>query len=205
MNSSSPEHWDRSFAVTPSGDHTSRGWYQSTADPSWLMIGDLDPATPAIDIGAGASVWVDEALDRGWSDVSVLDWSPVALGLSRTRLGPRADSVTWIQADVLSWCPPRTFGLWHDRAVLHFLLDDADRARYGQVLRAATAPGAVVVIGGFGHTGPDMCAGLPVRRQSVADFEALLGPDFTIERTYEQSHVRPDKDTQDYLWVRATR
>lgn len=201
MSSSSPGHWDVSF----SGDHASRGWYQSTADPSWLMIGDLDPRTSAIDIGAGASVWVDEALDRGWSDVSILDWSPVALGISRARLGARAALATWIEADVLAWTPPRTFGLWHDRAVLHFLLGDVDRARYGQVLRAGTAPGSVVVIGGFGPTGPEMCAGLPVRRQSVADFEVLFGAEFTIERTYEQAHVRPDKDTQDYLWVRARR
>ena len=205
MNPSSPGHWDRSFSSTPAGDHTSRGWYQATADPSWSMIGGLAASTPAVDIGAGASVWVDEALDRGWNDVTVLDWSPVALGISRARLGTRAQSVTWIQGDLLAWTPPRVFGLWHDRAVLHFLLDDADRARYGQVLRAATAPASVVVIGGFGPTGPDMCAGLPVRRQSLTDFEALFGVDFTIERTFEQSHVRPDLDTQDYLWVRAVR
>lgn len=201
MTASSPAHWDQSFA----GDHTSRGWYQSTADPSWLMIGNLDPSTPAIDIGAGASVFVDEALARGWSDLTVLDWSAVALGLSRARLASGAKHVTWIQADVLSWTPPRVFGLWHDRAVLHFLLDDDHRARYGQVLRWATAPGSVVVIGGFASTGPDMCAGLPVRKQSLADFEELLGKHFTIERTYEHAHVRPDKETQDYLWLRAVR
>lgn len=169
------------------------------------MIDDLDPATPAVDIGAGASVWVDEALERGWSDLTVVDWSPLALGIAQTRLGSQAGSVTWLEADALTWNPPRTFGLWHDRAVLHFLLDDADRARYSHVLRAATAPGSVVVIGAFGPTGPEMCAGLPVRKHSVADFETLFGSAFTIERTFEQSHVRPDKDTQDYLWVRAVR
>ena len=201
MTSSSPDHWNSSFAT----DHTARGWYQATADPSWLMIGELDPSTPALDVGAGASVWVDEAVERGWTDVTVLDWSPVALRLSQARLGTRAAAVTWVEADLLSWAPPRFFGLWHDRAVLHFLLDDAERARYGQVLRAATEPGSIVVIGGFGPTGPQMCAGLPVRRQSLNDFEDLFGVHFAIERTFEQSHVRPDKDTQDYLWVRAVR
>ena len=202
---SSPAHWDQSFAPNEHGDHTTRGWYQASADPSWSMIGDLDVSTPAVDIGAGASVWVDEALARGWSHVTVLDWSPVALGISQARLSSAAESVTWIEADVLSWTPPRTYGLWHDRAVLHFLLDDADRARYGQVLRSATAPGCVVVIGGFGPNGPEMCAGLPVRKQTEADFQDLFCDDFFIERTFEQSHVRPDQDTQDYLWVRAVR
>lgn len=169
------------------------------------MIADLDPSTSAVDIGAGASVWVDEALDRGWTDVTVVDWSGVALALSKARLGSRGAQITWIETDVLCWTPPRTFGLWHDRAVLHFLLDDVDRLRYADSLRAGTHAGSVVVIGGFGPTGPDMCAGLPVRRQSISDFEDLFGDDFTIERTYEQSHVRPDLDTQDYLWVRAVR
>jgi hypothetical protein len=84
-------------------------------------------------------------------------------------------------------------------------LNDDDRARYADVLRAATTPGSVVVIGGFAPTGPEMCAGLPVRRQSLADFEALFDGDFTIEQSFEQVHVRPDGDTQDYLWVRAVR
>ena len=198
---SSPTHWDQSF----SGDHTARGWYQPSADPSWRLIGDLSPSVPAIDIGAGASVWVDEALDRGWSDLTVLDWSLVALDIARARVGSQSESVEWIQADLLSWTPPRAFDLWHDRAVLHFLRDDEDRLRYASVLRAATQRGSVVVIGSFGPTGPEMCAGLPVRRQSVADFEGLFGTDFTIERTFEEAHVRPDGDTQDYLWVRAVR
>lgn len=197
----SPVHWDSSY----SGDYTTRGWFQATADPSWRMIGDLSRSSSAIDIGAGASVWVDEALDRGWSDLTVLDWSPVALDLSQARLGQRATSVEWIRADLLSWTPPRSFDLWHDRAVLHFLRDDADRRRYASVLRASTRHGSVVVIGSFGPTGPQMCAGLPVRRQSVADFESLFATDFTIEQTYEEAHVRPDGDTQDYLWVRAVR
>ncbi len=198
---SSPAHWDSSY----SGDYTARGWFQAAADASWRLIGDLLPSSAAIDIGAGASVWVDEALTRGWSDLSVLDWSSVALDIARARVGTQSQSVEWIQADLLSWTPPRTFDLWHDRAVLHFLREDDDRLRYGSVLRAATRRGSVVVIGSFGPTGPEMCAGLPVRRQSVADFEVLFGGDFTIEQTCEEAHVRPDGDTQDYLWVRAVR
>ncbi len=205
MPESSSAHWDRSFSPTESGDYTTRGWFQSSADPSWTMIGDLDVSTPAIDVGAGASVWIDEALDRGWSELSVIDWSVVALNISRVRLSSRADQVNWINHDLLSWIPPRTYGLWHDRAVLHFLLDDQQRARYASVLRAATAPGSVVVIGGFSESGPDMCAGLPVRHQSVEDFETLFGDDFTIEQSFDQVHIRPDADTQDYVWVRAVR
>ena len=198
---STPLHWDEAFA----GDVTTRGWYQANAAPSWNMIGQLDPSAALVDVGAGASVWVDEALDRGYQDVSVLDWSPVALDVSQARLGARSASVTWIATDLLSWTPVRTYALWHDRAVLHFLLSDDDREKYAVVLRAATAPGSVAVIGGFGPTGPDMCAGLPVRRQSAEGLADLLEPDFTIEQVIDHRHVRPDNDVQDYLWIRATR
>lgn len=198
---STPSHWDSSFA----GDHTQRGWYQASADPSWRLIGSVPPSVAAIDVGGGASVWVDEALDRGWSDLTVLDWSEVALGIARRRLGERAAGVAWICANLVEWTPERTYGLWHDRAVLHFLLSDEERAAYAQVLRQATHPGSVVVIGGFGLTGPQMCAGLPVRQQSLEDFTALFGEDFTIVEAQDQIHVRPDADTQNYLRVRAER
>jgi hypothetical protein len=194
-------HWDTAFT----GDHTQRGWYQSSADPSWQLIGDVSLSTPAIDIGGGASVWIDEALDRGWSDLSVLDWSEVALLIARQRLGERAAHVTWIARDLLNWVPDQTYGLWHDRAVLHFLLTDQERDHYARALRAATHLGSVVVIGGFSPSGPQMCAGLPVRRQSLEDFTTLFGDDFTMTEWRDQVHVRPDSDTQDYLWVRATR
>jgi hypothetical protein len=199
--SSTPQHWDESF----SGDHTERGWYQSSATPSWHLIGAMNPHTSAIDIGGGASVWIDEALDHGWTDLTVLDWSAVAMNISQQRLGERATQVTWIQADLLRWKPERTYDLWHDRAVLHFLLTDDDRVRYAQTMRAATHLGSTVIIGGFGLTGPDMCAGLPVRRQSREDFAALLGPEFTIESFVDDVHIRPDSATQDYVWVRAVR
>lgn len=198
---SSPSHWDAAFCQ----DVTTRGWYQTTAAPSWELIADINVRVPVVDVGAGASVWVDEALNRGFSDITVVDWSAVGLQAAQGRLGAMAASVTWIEADILSWDPPKVYGLWHDRAVLHFLLDDDSRDRYAQVLHAATAPGSVVVIGGFGPTGPDMCAGLPIRRQSQADYAKLLGPDFTIEQVIDQTHERPDGDTQDYLWVRAVR
>lgn len=198
---STAAHWDSSFT----GDHTQRGWYQSSADPSWELIGSCPHSVAAIDIGGGASVWVDEALDRGWSDLSVLDWSEVALSIARQRLGERAQEIQWIRADLLDWTPQRTYGLWHDRAVLHFLLTDEVRESYVRVLRSATHPGSIIVIGGFGPTGPQMCAGLPVRRQSRDDFAALLGSEFTITESHDQVHVRPDADTQDYLWVRAVR
>ena len=47
----------------------------------------------------------------------------------------------WVLTDLLTWQPPRTYTVWHDRAVFHFLTTARARGRYLDTLRAATAPG----------------------------------------------------------------
>jgi trans-aconitate methyltransferase len=76
-----------------------------------------------IDIGAGASTFCDALLSADWSDITVLDVSTEALGIVAERLGDRGNDVSWITADVLSWQPQRTYDVWHDRAVFHFLVE----------------------------------------------------------------------------------
>jgi len=153
-----------------------------------------------IDIGGGASVFVDDLLDAGFTDVTVLDHSPIGLDIARVRLGARAAEVTWIVSDLLTWTPSSTFDVWHDRAVLHFLLDDDEQSRYADVLRSATHPGSIAIIGVFGPTGPQMCSGLPVQRYDAAALDALLAPAFQRIATRDDVHTKPDGSTQDYVW-----
>ena len=195
---STPQHWDAAYAQ---GD-TTRGWYQSEARASMGMLHDsgVGPGSSLIDIGGGASVLVDDLLDAGFDDITVLDHSPVGLDIARARLGVRAADVTWIVHDLLTWTPPRRFDVWHDRAVLHFLLDDDEQIRYADVLSAATHPGSIAIIGVFGPTGPEMCSGLPVHRYDARALDDLLGSDFARIAANEDVHVKPDGSTQDYLW-----
>ncbi len=200
---STPQHWDTAYAQ---GD-TTRGWYQSAATVSLDLLREsgVGPGASILDIGAGASVFVDDLLAAGFSDVTVLDQSPIGLQIAQERLADRADDVTWIVDDLRQWTPPRQFDVWHDRAVAHFLLDQDDRDCYRSSLMSATHAGSLVIIGVFGPQGPTMCAGLPVRRHTIDDVNALLGPAFTITSTTTIDHVRPDGDTQQYLWSTAIR
>lgn len=198
---SSPIHWNEAFA----GDVTSRGWYQPNADVDWSMVGEISDTAAVLDVGGGASAWVDGALDRGFTDITVLDWAEIGLRLAQQRLGSRSDDVTWIVGDVTTWQPERAYQLWHDRAVLHFLLDERDKHSYRRTLLSATERGSILVLGVFNESGPSMCAGLPVHRWSVSAMKDFLGNDFTLERQLEQQHRRPDGDMQDYVWVRARR
>lgn len=200
---STPDHWDAAYAA---GD-TTRGWYQSQATMSLRLIEStgLGAQASIVDVGSGASVLVDDLLEAGYSDITCVDHSPIGLQVARDRLGARASSVDWIVADLLAWDPPRTYDIWHDRAVLHFLLDDGAVAAYRRALLAGTKPGSWLVIGVFGPEGPQMCAGLPVRRYDDASVAALLGAEFARRERVIVDHVRPDGDTQQYLWTLARR
>jgi hypothetical protein len=109
----------------------------------------------------------------------------------------------FIQEDVLAWRPERQFGLWHDRAVFHFLTDEQDTAGYLAAMRQALKPGGNVIIGTFAEDGPTYCSGLLVARYSPAALAAFLGPDFTVIATPREIHRTPGGATQPFSWIAA--
>ena len=60
----------------------------------------MDYSAAIIDIGAGASTFVDDLLLQGYNNVTLLDIAEQALLASKTRLGARAGQVNWLVADV---------------------------------------------------------------------------------------------------------
>jgi trans-aconitate methyltransferase len=117
------------------------------------LIGELGVTTDTsvIDVGGGESRLAGHLLVAGFEDLTVLDVSKVALEEGHSSLG--RTPVRWVEADVLAWQPHRRYGLWHDRAVFHFLVEPSNRAAYVDVLRAATEPGTAVVVGSFASDG----------------------------------------------------
>ena len=67
-------------------------WYQPRPDVSLDLITTAAPDRDAaiIDIGGGTSALTDHLLDRGYSDITVLDISEAALKRARERLGAEA-------------------------------------------------------------------------------------------------------------------
>jgi trans-aconitate methyltransferase len=155
---------------------------------------------PILDVGGGASQLVDHLIALGHTDVSVLDIAPAALEAARARLGPAAKQAEWIAADVTTFQPQRRYALWHDRAVLHFLLTPSERAQYLGVLAASLAPRGHLVLATFGPQGPTRCSGLPVQRYSEEDLGALLGSDFQLRRCEIENHLTPSGHHQQFLW-----
>jgi SAM-dependent methyltransferase len=195
--------WDKAYAQ---GD-TICSWFQDAPEMSLRMLdaAGVTPADSVIDVGGGASPLAGALLRRGFEDVTVLDISAAAMEHARRRLGPRADQVHWLTADIRSWRSARRFAAWHDRAVFHFLTAEPDRQDYRRTLAAATAPGAVVVIGCFAPDGPQQCSGLPVARYGPGDFAAELGPYWELVAQDREEHATPAGAAQPFTWAALRR
>ena len=197
-------HWERVYASRQS---TEVSWYQPRPERSLRLIRDagVPPDTPLIDVGGGASTLVDHLLDDGYRDVAVLDVAASAFEHARKRLHERADQVEWIVADVTRFEAKRSYGLWHDRAVLHFLTDAADRERYVHALDTALAPGAHLIVSTFGPQGPLKCSGLDVRRYDTETMKALFGKLFELRSHELETHSTPGGAAQQFLYTSWTR
>lgn len=195
-------HWDDAYR--------SRGvegvsWFQTEPTASLELIDRLGvtPDISVIDVGGGASTLADRLIERNFADVTVLDISEEALAEGSRRL-PSA-SVSWVRADLLSWRPPRSYGLWHDRAVFHFLTDRLDQTRYLDALAEALEPQGYLVLATFAQDGPEYCSGLPVRRYSTSDLARLIGDGFEVMEVLHEDHTTPSGVVQPFTWVAARR
>jgi len=193
------EHWDAVFARRRP-DRVS--WYQVRPALSLDLIelAGADPKAGTIDVGGGASSLVDELLARGFEDVAVLDVSGAALELTRARLGDRAARVEWLECDVTGFEPRRQWGLWHDRAVFHFLTEPADRDAYVRVLDSALRVGGSAIIAAFSLQGPERCSGLDVVRYSPQSLLAELGGDYELVESRDELHVTPSGAEQAFMY-----
>lgn len=193
-------HFDEVYGSKPANGVS---WFEEEPVTSLALIDELapDPRAGALDVGGGASPLARALLARGWRDLAVLDLSPKALEANRAGLGGRGAEVDWIVGDVTSWQPRRRYGLWHDRATLHFLADGNDQAAYARTLAAAIEPGGAVVIATFALDGPSSCSGLPVARHDAASISALVGESFTLLVEREVVHITPWGDEQRFCWV----
>lgn len=191
------QHWE---GIYREKDHTEVSWHQERPVMSLRLMeqAGVAPDEPVIDVGGGASHLVDHLLDRGFSDLTVLDLAASALDQARARLGARAESVRWLEADATAWEPERTYRLWHDRAVFHFLTEAADRAAYLERLRAAVPPDSFVVIATFAPEGPERCSGLPVVRYSPESLQETLGAGFELVAVQAEEHRTPGGKPQQF-------
>ncbi len=194
------DHWQGIYEARPS---TELSWYQQEPGTSLRLIerAAQGKSVAFIDLGAGASQLVDRLIARDYADLTVVDISDRALAEVRARLGSHASAVTFVHADITSWVPPRTYDIWHDRAVFHFLTDEPDRAHYVEVASRGVLSGGAIVLGTFAEDGPTQCSGLPVRRYGAKELATTFSEHFSLVEHEREEHVTPTGVAQAFTWV----
>jgi hypothetical protein len=195
------DHWENVYRHK-TADQTS--WHQDVPQLSLAMIDKAlsDRNTPIIDIGGGASLLVDHLLERGYSDLTILEISAAAITQSKARLGGRAEVPSWLEADVTRFNPSRRYGLWHDRAAFHFLTDPEDRQSYVDILTRALELQGQAIIATFSLQGPKKCSGLDIVQYDAEKMALILGPAFVLLEEQEELHITPRGGEQRFNFFR---
>lgn len=201
MTMNKKTHWETVYNTkAPTGV----SWYRPHLETSLALIqraaaGRLSAAI--IDVGGGESTLVDDLLASGFQNLTVLDISQTAIEVSRKRLGPLAEKVHWLVADITETrMEPGAYDVWHDRAVFHFLTSPEQRAAYVRNAASAVKPGGHVIISTFGPEGPTKCSGLDVIRYDADSLHAQFGAHFCLIDSSKELHRTPFGTTQQFMY-----
>jgi SAM-dependent methyltransferase len=198
--SEAQQHWDTVYRTKSDAGVS---WYQKRPELSLRLIlaAVPDRSTAIVDIGCGTSSLLADLHAAGYRELTGLDISVVAVDRERRRLGAAAGEMDWVVEEVTVWRPARRYGLWHDRAVFHFLIEPAAQDAYVGSLHAALEPAGKAVISTFAADGPERCSGLPVQRYSPASLAALLGAGFRLIDEAREEHITPAGLVQPFAYA----
>jgi SAM-dependent methyltransferase len=197
---SAQTHWEKIYRKK-APDAVS--WYRPHLEASLALIekAAADHSASIVDVGGGESTLVDDLLALGYQNLTVLDVSQTAIDVTKRRLGPAAERVHWLTADIAkSELAPSAYEVWHDRAVFHFLTANDQRAAYVRQVARAVKPGGHVLVSTFGPEGPTKCSGLEVVRYDADSLHAEFGVRFRLLDSFKELHNTPFGTTQQFLY-----
>ena len=195
------QHWN---AIYSSKTDPELGWYERDVSQTLKFL-DLIPEREIGIVflpGAGTSVLVDELLAREY-EVILNDISDEALRKLKNRIGVNKDKLTWLHHDISNPLPdgiPQA-DIWIDRAVLHFLLEEATIQGYFSNLHSAIRPGGYALLAEFSTTGAPKCAGLELHRYSVEEITERMGSEFVLIKHEDYTYINPFGDPRPYMYA----
>lgn len=194
------KHWNKIFASNPD---PALGWYESDVSQTLKFLNQIPKAQASTVFlaGAGTSLLVDELIAAGHKLV-LNDISDEALHKLKERVGTN-DYLTWLHQDISQPLPEGTplVDVWIDRAVLHFLLEEAHIQRYFTNLRTTVKLGGYALLAEFSTMGARKCAGLKLHRYSIEEMINRMGPEFRLIRHENHTYVTPAGDSRPYLYA----
>ena len=194
------EHWNEIFTTKADSE---LGWYEKDVSQTLKFL-NLIPRRESATVflpGAGTSVLVDEFLSRGY-ELILNDISDEALKKLRYRIGT-AGVLKWLHHDISKPLPDDIpeVDIWIDRAVLHFLLDEADIQGYFDNLHSSLREGGYALLAEFSTTGAPTCAGLELHRYSIEEMTRRMGEAFELVEYEDYTYINPFGDPRPYIYA----
>ena len=198
------EHWDEIYEALDADELT---WYEEIPEASIKLLYkcQMTKDESILDVGAGASTFVDYLINQGFSNVIATDISEIALDKLKKRLGKeKASRVRWIVDDItrpVHIQNLRDIAVWHDRAVLHFLLEEKQQQMYLSTLKKVVKKGGYVIIAAFSLKGAKKCSGLDVKNYDQKMLAEFLGEDFSLLEYFDYTHYMPSREPRPYIYT----
>lgn len=193
-------HWEKVYN-TKAPNQVS--WYRPHLETSLALIERAAEthSSSIIDVGGGESTLVDDLLERGFQNITVLDISQVAIAATKKRLGQAAERVHWLAADITQVeLEPQAYDVWHDRAVFHFLTTPQERVAYIRQVARSVKHRGYVIVSTFGPEGPTKCSGLDVARYDRDSLHNEFGTSFRLVESSTELHETPFGTKQQFLY-----
>ena len=191
------KHWENIYQ-TKNIDGVS--WYQETPYESIELIKKFSTTDSdmIIDIGCGKSFLADNLLKLNYKNITLVDISLNALNEVKERLNNK--SLNFIETDVLNLKLERTFDIWHDRAVFHFITNKKSVEKYISLCNEYIGEGGKLIIGTFAEDGPLKCSGLEIKRYSVENLKELFKENFEFIEGFKKLHCTPFDTQQSFTF-----
>ena len=191
------DHWEKVFKTkTPKEVSWTETYPKNSID--FINHLNLDTRLPVIDIGGGDSLLVDNLIEMGFKDISVLDISKKALQRTKKRLGERSKKISWIVSDILDFKPKKKYSLWHDRASFHFLTNSKDIDCYKEIVNQWASK--YMIFGTFSKEGPLKCSGLPITQYSCESIAKRFQKHFDPLECKYSIHQTPFDTQQHFIF-----
>ncbi len=192
-------HWENIYSTKKLNEVS---WYQPTPETSLNFIKELNIPKSAsiIDIGGGDSFLIDNLLELGYKNLTLLDISKKAIERAKKRIGEKGKYVKWVEADASDFTPTESYDLWHDRAAFHFLTNENEIKNYLVAAEKGVKESGNLIIGTFSTDGPKKCSGIEITRYSENSLVNKFSDSFQKLDCKIIQHITPFNTIQSFVF-----
>jgi len=195
-------HWEKAYTK----DIKKLEWYEAKPRPSLDLIKKcgLNKDAKILNVGAGATILIDELIKQGYTNIIANDLSVNALSKLQERLGEDNDKVNWLVDDLTNPKELLNLGeidLWIDRAVLHFFTEKREQDTYFKLIKKLVKRKGFVIIAVFNFKTDDEGEDLPIYRFEQNMLQFKFGPEFKLLEDFNYTFKSPYGDTREYVYT----